>query len=255
MMRLKAPWEIAMMRTSGRKLAEVVEILKEAIQPGMTSKELDALGEAAIRERGGVPSFLGYRGGGSRPYPGSLCISINHEVVHGIPDQRVFADGDVVSIDMGLHYGGYHADRAFTVALGGVDQKLLDLLDATRESLYMAIAQAVPGNRTGDIGHAVESHVKPRGYSVIRDYVGHGIGKNLHEEPAVPNYGRPGTGILLKSGLCIAIEPMVSMGSHKTKVERNGWTVVTRDRSTTAHFEHSIAITDKGPEILTTLDS
>jgi methionyl aminopeptidase len=254
MLRLKAPWELAMMRSSGRKLAEVVELVREAIQPGMSSRELDRLGEAAIRERGGVPSFLGYRGGGNRPYPGSLCISINHEVVHGIPDQRVFSDGDVVSIDMGLLYAGYHADRAFTVPIGKVDPKVLDLLDATEESLYKAIAQAVPGNRTGDIGHAVETHVQPRGYSVIRDYVGHGIGKALHEEPAVPNYGPPGTGVLLKAGLCIAIEPMVSLGTNKTKVERNGWTVVTRDGSTTAHFEHSIAITDKGPEILTTLD-
>jgi methionyl aminopeptidase len=254
MLRLKAPWELDRMRTSGRKLAEVVAILREAIQPGMSSKELDKLGEAAIRERGGVPSFLGYRAGGNRPFPASLCISVNHEVVHGIPDERLFRAGDVVSIDLGLHHGGYHADRAFTIVLGPVDPKVQDLLDATRASLYMAIAQAVPGNRTGDIGHAVESHVETRGLRVIRDYVGHGIGRSLHEEPAVPNHGRPGTGVFLQTGLCIAIEPMVSMGANRTKVERNGWTVVTRDGSTTAHFEHSIAITDKGPEILTTLD-
>ncbi len=253
MLRLKAPWEIDRMRSSGRRLAEVVVLLREAIQPGMKSRELDRLGEAAIRERGGVPSFLGYRGGGSRPFPGSLCISVNHEVVHGIPDERLFLDGDVVSIDLGMHLDGYHADTAFTVALGAVGPKVADLLDATRESLYMAIAQAVPGNRTGDIGCAVESHVDSRGYSVIRDYVGHGIGKNLHEEPAVPNHGRSGTGVFLETGLCIAIEPMVSMGSHRTKVERNGWTVVTRDGSTTAHFEHTIAITENGPEILTKL--
>ncbi len=243
-----------MMRTSGRKLAEVVALLQEAIQPGMSRRELDAIGEAAIRERGGVPSFLGYRAGGNRPYPASLCISVNHEVVHGIPDERLFAEGDVVSIDLGLHYGGYHADRAFTVALGRHDPKTQDLLDATRASLYMAIAQAVPGNRTGDIGHAVECHVEACGYSVIRDYVGHGIGKNLHEEPAVPNHGPPRIGVFLRTGLCIAIEPMVSMGSHRTKVERNGWTVVTRDGCTAAHFEHTIAITEVGPEILTTID-
>lgn len=255
MLRLKAPWEIAMMRTSGRKLAEVVAILKGSIAVGMTSRELDRIGEEAIRARGGVPSFLGYRGGGSRPYPASLCISLNHEVVHGIPDTRRFEEGDVVSIDLGLHHAGYHADTAFTVALGSPSPKVRDLLDATEASLYKAVAQAVPGNRTGDLGHAVESHVQPRGFSVIRDYVGHGIGKSLHEEPAVPNYGNPGTGILLKVGLCLAIEPMVSMGGYKTQVEPNGWTVVTRDRSTTAHFEHTIAITDKGPEILTTLES
>lgn len=254
MLRLKAPWEIDRMRISGRRLAEVVQLLRETIQPGMSSRDLDAVGEAAIRERGAVPSFLGYRGGGNRPYPGSLCISVNHQVVHGIPDDRLFCDGDVVSIDLGLHLDGYHADRAFTVALGQLGTKVSDLLDATRESLYMAIAQAVPGNRTGDIGHAVQSHVEARGYSVIRDYVGHGIGKSLHEEPAVPNHGHPGTGVFLQPGLCIAIEPMVSMGSHRTKVERNGWTVVTRDGSTTAHFEHTIAITEKGPEILTTID-
>jgi methionyl aminopeptidase len=254
MLRLKASWELDRMRSSGRKLAEVVALLQEAIQPGMSALELDQLGEAAIRERGGVPSFLGYRGGGNRPYPASLCISVNHQVVHGIPDERLFKAGDVVSIDLGLHHAGYHADRAFTIALGPVDSKVQVLLDATRESLYMAIAQAVPGNRTGDIGHAVESHVESRGFRVIRDYVGHGIGKSLHEEPAVPNHGRPGTGVFLQTGLCIAIEPMVSMGSNRTKVERNGWTVVTRDGSTTAHYEHTIAITEKGPEILTTLN-
>jgi methionyl aminopeptidase len=254
MLRLKASWELDRMRSSGRKLAEVVALLQEAIQPGMSARELDQLGEAAIRERGGVPSFLGYRGGGNRPYPASLCISVNHQVVHGIPDERLFKAGDVVSIDLGLHHAGYHADRAFTIALGPVDSKVQVLLDATRESLYMAIAQAVPGNRTGDIGHAVESHVESRGFRVIRDYVGHGIGKSLHEEPAVPNHGRPGTGVFLQTGLCIAIEPMVSMGSNRTKVERNGWTVVTRDGSTTAHYEHTIAITEKGPEILTTLN-
>jgi methionyl aminopeptidase len=253
MLRLKAPWEIAMMRTSGRKLAEVVAILRESIEAGMTARELDRIGEEAIRARGGVPSFLGYRGGGPRPYPASLCISLNHEVVHGIPDGRVFTEGDVVSVDLGLHHAGYHADAAFSVIIGQGSGKVRDLLDATEESLYKAVAQAVPGNRTGDIGYAVESHVQPRGFSVIRDYVGHGIGRSLHEEPAVPNYGQPGTGILLKTGLCVAIEPMVSMGGHKTVVEKNGWTVVTRDHSVSAHFEHTIAISERGPEILTTL--
>ncbi len=254
MIRLKAPWEIAMMRTSGKKLAEVVEVLKESIQAGMTGRELDEIGEAAIRARSGVPSFKGYKGGGSRAFPASLCISRNEEIVHGIPNDRPFLEGDVVSIDMGLHFGGYHADTAFTVPIGEISPAVAELLDATRESLYKGIAQAVPKNRIGDIGHAVEAHVKPQGFSVIREYVGHGIGKSLHEEPAVPNFGRRGNGVIIKPGLVIAIEPMVSLGTHKTKVKKNGWTVATRDGSTTAHFEHTIAVTNRGPEILTTLD-
>ncbi|MBN1335573.1 MAG: type I methionyl aminopeptidase [Deltaproteobacteria bacterium] len=253
MIRLKAPWEIAMMQASGGRLAEVVAILEHAIRPGLTGLELDALAEEEIHRRNGVPSFKGYRAGGNRAFPATLCISRNEEVVHGIPDDKPFRPGEVVSIDVGLQYGGYHADTAFTVAVGEIPARVQELLDATRESLYEGIARAVPGNRTGDIGHAVESHVAPRGFSVIRDYVGHGVGRDLHEEPTVPNFGQPHTGVLLKPGLCIAIEPMVSMGSHLTQVARNGWTVTTRDGSITAHFEHSIAITESGPLILTTL--
>ncbi len=254
MIRLKAPWEISAMRASGQRLAEVVAILEAAIGPHMTGRELDALAETEIRKRSAVPSFKGYKAGGNRAFPATLCISRDDEVVHGIPDDTPFRPGEVVSIDIGLQYGGYHADRAFTVVIGEVTARTLELLDATRESLYEGIARAVPGNRTGDIGHAVESHVTPRGFSVIRDYVGHGVGRDLHEEPTVPNFGQPHTGVLLKAGLCIAIEPMVSMGSHLTQVESNGWTVTTRDGSITAHFEHTIAITEKGPVILTTLD-
>jgi len=253
MIRLKAPWEISMMQASGQKLAEVVAILEAAIRPGMTGRELDDLAEEEVHRRNATPSFKGYRAGGNRVFPATLCISRDDEVVHGIPDDTPFHPGEVVSIDIGLHYAGYHADRAFTVALGEVPPRTRELLDVTRESLYEGIACAVPGNRTGDIGHAVESHVAPRGFSVIRDYVGHGVGRDLHEEPTVPNFGQPHTGVLLKPGLCIAIEPMVAMGSHLTQVESNGWTVTTRDGSITAHFEHTIAITEKGPLDLTVL--
>lgn len=254
MIQLKAPWEIAMMRSSGRRLAEVVEVLKEKVVAGATARDVDAIAEEEIRKRNGVPSFKGYRAGGKTAFPATLCVSLNHEVVHGIPDGRVFSAGDVVSIDMGMYYGGYHSDTAFTVAIGAIPPRVQALLDATRQSLYEAIARAVPDSRIGDLGYAVESYVVPRGFTVIRDYVGHGIGKKLHEEPTVPNFGKPGTGVLIKPGLCIAIEPMISMGTHKTRVEGNGWTVVTTDRSIAAHFEHTIAVTENGPEILTRLD-
>jgi len=250
---LKAPWEIAMMRSSGQRLAEVVEVLRERVVEGITTRDVDAIAEEAIRKRDSVPSFKGYRAGGKKPFPATTCISLNHEVVHGIPDGRVISRGDVVSIDMGLCHGGYHADTAFTVVIGSMPERVMALLEATRESLYKAIACAVPGARIGDLGHAVESHVVPRGFSVIRDYVGHGIGKSLHEEPTVPNYGKANTGILIKPGMCLAIEPMISLGTYKTRVEGNGWTVVTADRSIAAHFEHTIAVTETGPEILTRL--
>lgn len=251
---LKAPWEIAVMRSGGMRLAEVVEVLRGVIQAGMKTRDLDAIAEEEIRKRGAIPSFKGYKGGGKKAFPGTLCISLNHEVVHGIPDHRAFVQGDVVSVDLGCYYQGYHTDTAFTVTIGPVSRRVQSLLDATQESLYLAIARAQPGARLGDLGHAVESHVEPKGFRVIRDYVGHGIGKNLHEEPSVPNYGRPGTGVLLKPGMCIAIEPMVSLGTHETRVEANGWTVVTQDGSIAAHFEHTIAVTENGSKNLTCLE-
>ncbi len=254
MIHLKAPWEIAAMRGNGRRLAEVAFRLKEAIAPGITTGDLDRLAEETIRGMGAQPSFLNYAVPGAPPYPASICASINEEVVHGIPGDRRLEEGSILSIDMGLVYGGYHADMAFTVAVGEVDDRVLELLDATRESLYVGVSRARPGLRVGDIGHAIQGSIQPHGFGIIRQYVGHGIGRQLHERPSIPNYGKPDTGDLLKPGMCIAIEPMITLGTWKTRVLRDRWTVVTADGSWAAHFEHTVAITEQGPEILTVLD-
>lgn len=242
------------MRHSGRRLAEVAALLREAIRPGVTTAELDAVSEQAIRARGAISSFKGYKVGTSMPFPATICASPNQVVVHGIPDKRELVSGDIISIDVGLVYGGYNADCAFTVAVGPPSPEVARLLDITEKSLYMGIARAVPGSRVGDIGNAIESFVKPHGYGIVQEYVGHGIGRLMHEPPSIPNYGKPHKGLLLKEGTCIAIEPMITMGRHTTKVLKDGWTVVTTDGSLAAHFEHTIAITARGPEILTTFD-
>lgn len=239
------------MRESGKRLAEVAAMLREAVKPGVTTGELDALAEDRIRALGGIPSFKGYTAGGDVPFPATICASPDEVVVHGIPGDRPLPEGSVVSLDMGLIYAGYHSDCAFTVAVGEVSPEVAHLLDVTERSLYEGIAQAVTGNRTGDIGHAIQSFVEPHGFGIVREYVGHGIGRALHETPSIPNYGRPKGGLLLKTGMCVAIEPMVTAGHYSTKVLRDGWTVVTRDGSLAAHFEHTVAITPKGPEILT----
>lgn len=255
MAEIKEPWELALMRHSGRRLAEVSAVLREAIRPGVSTLELDELAEKAIRDRGAIPSFKGYKPGTQTPFPYTICASLNEAVVHGFPTDKPLRAGDLISIDMGLIYGGYHADCAFSVVVGGdARPEVKKLLEATEESLLDGISKAVIGNRTGDIGHAVQSRVEPLGFGVIRDYVGHGIGRMLHETPSVPNYGKPGKGPLLKEGMCIAIEPMITLGNHKTKVLKDGWTVVTADGSLAAHFEHTVAITPRGPEILTRLD-
>ncbi len=252
MVPIKARWEIDIMRTAGRLLAEVIEEVRAEVRPGVTTGELDAICEEGIRSRGAVPSFKGYRVG-QAVFPASLCASINEEVVHGIPGDRVLQPGDVVSLDFGLMYHGYHADSAFTVALGPVPPRVQELLDVTERALYEAVRCARPGARLGDIGHRVQRICEGAGFGVIRDYVGHGIGRMLHEEPAVPNFGRRGTGLPLKPGMCIAIEPMITLGGWRTRVLDDGWTVVTRDGSTAAHFEHTVLITRQGPEILTRL--
>ena len=242
------------MRQSGRRLAEVAARVREAVRPGVTTLELDELAERSIAALGALPSFKGYRPGNmGTPFPRTLCISVDDQVVHGIPGDRVLLDGDLVSIDLGLVYGGYHADCAFTVVLGDPPARVKELLDVTERSLYEGVARAVTGNRVGDIGNAIEEHVKPHKFGIIRDYVGHGIGRAMHELPSVPNFGRPRQGQPLREGLCLAIEPMVTLGGYKTKVLKDGWTVVTADGSLAAHFEHTIAITPKGPEILTVL--
>lgn len=248
---VKDPWEVALMRQSGRRLAEVAAVLRDAVRPGVTTGELDALAEKEIRACGAVPSFKGYTAGGDVPFPATICASINEEVVHGIPGDRVLVEGDVISVDMGLIYGGYHADHAFTAAVGKVSAEIQRLLEATEASLAAGIAKAVAGNRIGDIGNGVQAHIDPLGFGIVREYVGHGIGRNLHESPSVPNYGKPGRGPLLKVGMCLAIEPMITLGDFRTEVLDDAWTVVTRDRSIAAHFEHTIVITERGPEVLT----
>lgn len=240
------------MRQSGHRLAEVATILKESVRLGMSTDDLDQIAEKEIRDRGGVPSFKGYQVG-NVIFPKTICTSVNEEVVHGIPNERPLQSGDVVSIDLGLVFGGYHSDCAFTVALGEVTDEVQRLLDVTERSLYQGLAQALSGNRIGDIGHAVQSFVEPHSYGIVREYVGHGIGRLLHEPPSVPNYGKPRRGTLIKPGWVIAIEPMITMGDHRTKVLKDGWTVVTRDGSKAAHFEHTVAVTPRGPEILTAL--
>lgn len=241
------------MRQSGRRLAEVVAELRESVAPGVCAKELDELAERRIRALGGVPSFLGYQVGRA-VFPATICASPNEQVVHGIPDEREYQEGDLVSIDVGMIYMGYHSDCAFTVAVGEVSAAVQQLLDVTEQSLYQGVAAAVPGSRIGDIGHTIQSSVEPHGFGVVREYVGHGIGRKLHEKPSVPNYGKPRRGPHVKAGMCIAIEPMCTMGSPRTLLLDDEWTVVTADGGLAAHFEHTVAVTPRGPEILTTLN-
>lgn len=254
MIPIKEPWELGVMRTAGRKLAEVVARLKEQVGEGMTTRDIDAMCESAILDVGARPAFKGYRVGRA-VFPASICISVNEQVVHGIPGRRVLKPGDLVSLDFGLVYGGYYADTAYSVILPPGDEPRQALLDATEKALYEGVARARPGNRIGDIGHAVQSYCEPRGYGVVTQMVGHGIGRKLHEEPSVPNFGKAGTGYPLKAGMVVAIEPMITLGTGRTKILSDEWTVVTDDGSHAAHFEHTVAITPSGPEILTVLDT
>jgi methionyl aminopeptidase len=247
---VKEPWELALMRHSGRRLAEVAMLLREAVRPGVSTLELDELAEKAVRARGAVPNFKGYKVG-PHTFHHTICASPNEVVVHGIPNERPLQVGDLISIDVGLIYGGYHADHAFTVYLGEMPPRVKQLLEVTEASLYRGVAAAIENNKIGDLGHAIQSHVEANGFGVVREYVGHGIGRLMHEKPSVPNYGKPHQGQLLKNGMVLAIEPMVTMGRHETQVRRDGWTVVTADGSLAAHFEHTVAITPRGPEILT----
>lgn len=252
MIHIKRPDEIVRMRTSGKLLAEVIASVREQVAPGVTTADLDALTEAEIRRRGARPAFKGYQVGRD-VFPASLCASRNDQVVHGIPDATPLEEGDLISLDFGLEYDGYFADSAFTAYLGQPPERVQQLLDVTRESLYTAVSCATAGARVGDIGHRIQTMCEASGFGVVRNFVGHGIGRNLHEEPAVPNFGKRGTGVLLKSGMCIAIEPMVTMGSERTTMLGDRWTVVTQDGSLAAHFEHTVLVTDSSPEILTAL--
>jgi methionyl aminopeptidase len=235
------------MRAAGRLVGEVLTELTSRVAPGVTTAELDELAEARIRRAGAVPAFKGYHG-----YPATICASINEEVIHGIPSgRRVLNEGDVISIDVGASLDGYFGDSAVTLAVGQVSEGAATLLRVTEESLYKAIEAVKPGGRISDIGHAVQKHVESYGFSVVREFVGHGIGQRMHEEPQIPNYGEPGRGPRLTEGMVLAIEPMVNAGKAAVKVLQDGWTAVTRDGSLSAHFEHTVAVTADGPWILT----
>ena len=244
---IKTPDEIELIARAGEIVAKCQKLLVLEIKPGMTTLELDKLTEQCILDLGGIPAFKGYRN-----YPNSLCASINEEVVHGIPSKRVLKDGDIIGLDVGAIVEGFYGDGAVTVSVGEVPSTIQSLIRVTHEALHKGLEQAVVGNRLSDISFAIQSHVEKHGYSVVRDFVGHGIGRQLHEEPQVPNYGRPGQGPRLKSGMALAIEPMVNMGSSGVKILHDGWTAVTCDNSLSAHFEHTISIEANGlPRILT----
>ena len=245
---IKSPSEIEMMRQAGKIVAATLEVLVEHIRPGVATAELDAIAVREIQSRGGIPSFKDYRG-----YPASLCVSINDELVHGIPGQRELREGDIVSLDVGAIFGGLHGDAAITVGVGEIKDEAKRLIAVTEGALRAGIAAARHGSRLGDVSAAIQDHVESRGFTVVREYVGHGIGRQMHEEPQIPNFGLPGRGPLLKEGMALALEPMVNVGGWRTRVDDDGWTVRTADGSLCAHFEHTIAITDGEAEILTAL--
>lgn len=242
---LKSKDEIEKMRSASRVVAEVLQELRKALRPGMTTLELDAIAERGIRGRGAIPAFKGYRG-----FPNTLCVSVNEQVVHGIPSKRRLKEGDIVGLDLGAIWEGYYGDAAVTVTVGRAAPEAEDLLTTTREALHAGIKQARPGNHLSDISHAIQTYAEARGYTVVRAFVGHGIGTALHEEPQVPNFGPPSRGPRLKAGMVLAIEPMVNIGEAEVEILDDGWTVVTADGQLSAHFEHTIAITERGPEIL-----
>jgi methionyl aminopeptidase len=245
---IKSPREIEHLKRSNSIVAEVFQELRGVILPGITTQELDQIAEKAILSKGAIPAFKGYRG-----FPATLCISMNEEVVHGIPNQRRLKEGDIVSLDVGVNLNGYFGDAAITLPVGNIDEVARSLLEVTEKALYIGIEKAKIGNRLFDISYAIQTWVEAYGFSVVRDFVGHGIGKNLHEEPQIPNFGPPHQGPRLEKGMVFALEPMVNEGTCEVKILSDGWTVVTADRKRSAHFEHTIAITDGGAEILSIL--
>ena len=247
---LKTGRELKIMREACRISAGALKIAGSAVEPGVTTAEIDRLAEKYIRSQGGIPNFKNYEG-----YPATACISINNEVIHGIPsEKRKIAEGDIVSIDLGAMFDGYHGDNAATFACGDVSEQAKRLMEVTHDALYKGIGAAKVGGRIGDIGHAVQSYVEANGFSVVRQFVGHGVGTHLHEAPEVPNFGNQGHGIRLMPGMTIAIEPMVNIGKPEVKIMPDGWTTLTKDGSLSAHFEHTIAITPDGPQIMTVAD-
>lgn len=243
---IKSAREIAVMRRAGRIVGTVLEELKQHIKPGMKTLELDKMAEKMVLTMGGIPSFKGYHG-----FPASLCVSVNDEIVHGIPGERFIKEGDLVSLDLGVIFDGFQGDAAISVGVGSVSDEVVTLITATEKSLAAGIATAKAGKQLGDVGAAIQTFAETCGYSVVREYAGHGIGREMHEDPSVPNYGRPGSGALLKKGMTLALEPMLNMGTWRTRVGGDAWTVSTKDGSLSAHFEHTIAITDGEAEVLT----
>jgi len=247
---LKSKEEIEYLRQSNQIVARILNDLREMVRPGITTLELDAYAEKKIRQNGGIPAFKGYRN-----FPATLCVSINEQVVHGIPGSRRLKEGDIVSLDLGIILKGFYGDAAITVPVGKVSEEAARLLDATEKALYRGIEQARTDARLYDLSNAIQSWVEGNGFSVVRAFVGHGIGRDLHEEPQIPNFGQPNRGVQLKAGMVLALEPMVNVGTWKVRVEPDGWTAVTVDGRLSAHFEHTIAITEDGPDILTLLNS
>ncbi len=245
---LKSATDLEGMRRAGILAAEALREVTQAVRPGVTGIALDRLAETYMHDHGGVPSFKGYRG-----YPASICLSINDEVVHGIPSRRILRAGDIVSIDLGVVYEDFHGDTTTTVAVDGITPSLQRLLTVTREALYVGISVLRPGRHLGDVGAAIQAHVEAAGFSIVRDFAGHGVGRHLHEEPQVPNFGTPETGIMLKAGMTLAIEPMVNMGSPEVTLDPDGWTVRTRDGKPSAQFEHTVAVTAEGASVLTAI--
>jgi methionyl aminopeptidase len=245
---IKSAQEIAVMRKAGQILAVVIEALSKAVRPGITTGELDSVAARELKKRGAVASFKGYRG-----FPASICTSVNEEVVHGIPGARVLKAGDIISLDVGALVNGFHADAAVTLGIGSISEDAQKLIEATKGALEAGIAAARNGARLGDVSAAIQTYAESRDFAVVREYVGHGIGRNLHEDPQVPNFGIAGEGILLKKGMTLALEPMLNAGVWRTRLSDNRWTVFTADGKLSAHFEHTIAITDSEPEILTML--
>lgn len=244
----KSKDEIDRIHKASQIVAQALDVLERNLEPGISTLELDAIAESEIRKAGALPAFKGYRG-----FPATLCVSVNEEIIHGIPSQKKLKEGDIVGLDLGAIWEGFYGDAARTSPVGKISDEASKLLEVTRKSLMIGIEQAKPGNRIGDIGHAVQEFVESHGYTVVRDFVGHGIGRNLHEDPQVPNYGNRGQGHRIKAGMVIAIEPMVCQGQAEVEILPDNWTAITRDRSLAAHFEHSIAITNEGPWILSEL--
>jgi methionyl aminopeptidase len=247
MINIKSTREIELMRHAGHIVAKAHQLIRAHVRPGVTTKELDQLVQQLIEQEGATPSFLGYRG-----YPASICASVNEEVVHGIPSDRRLVEGDILSVDIGVQYLGYHGDSAWTYAVGSIAPKHQKLLDVTEQALYVALEAAKVGGHVGQIGAAIEAFIQPYGYGIVEEFTGHGVGRELHEEPPVPNFGDPTEGPILKPGMTLAIEPMINLGTKRVKILKDGWTAITADRQISAHFEHTVVLTESGYDILTT---